>query len=119
MSKLIAVYGTLKRKHGNHRVMGNSEFLGEHLTDPKFTMLSTGGFPIVITKGDTPIKIEVFKVPDEQINRINNLEGYLGTRGHPDNWYDTIDVETPYGLAEMFVMDENPHNLPIVASGEW
>lgn len=119
MRRLIAVYGTLKKGRSNHRVMGNSKFLGTHVTEPKFTMYNNGGFPYVYNQGDTPITIEVFEVTSEDTsNWINSLEGYTGTRDHPRNWYDTVDVETPYGTAEMFIT-KTPKNLSIVTSGIW
>jgi len=119
MKKLIAVYGTLKRRHGNHRVMGKSKFLGEVKTEPKFTMYSTGGFPILSSQGDTSIAIEVFEVTEpETLRRIYGLEGYSGVRNSRDNWYDTIDIPTPWGDAEIFIQDKQT-TLPIVTSGVW
>ncbi len=119
MKKLIAVYGTLKEGHHNHRVLGESKLIGKHVTEPKFTMYSNGGFPIVSPYGDTPIVIEVYQVDNPtDLQRVYRLEGYSGTRNSSANWYDTVDVETPYGVAEMFVMDK-VQGRPVVASGEW
>lgn len=119
MNKLIAVYGTLKRRHGNHRVMGNSKFLGEATTEPKFTMYSAGGFPIVSPKGNTKIALEIFEVTSEEtLRRIYGLEGYSGVRDSQENWYNTTDVETEWGKAEMFIQ-EKELNRPIVESGIW
>ena len=114
----VAVYGTLKRGHGNHRVMGDSKFLGTHVTDPAYTMYSTGGFPIVCTHGDTAIHVEVFEVEKGNLQRIYSLEGYTGIRNHKDNWYNTVEIQTPYGQAEMFVMSETKH-LTKIESGLW
>lgn len=122
---LFAVYGTLRRGHGNYQYLleGNSTFLGEHITEPKFTMYTTGGFPIVATEGETPIHIEVFEVTDpETIHGVNQLEGFSGVKNSPDNWYDTITVDTPYGPAEMFYQSPekiSSRSMRVIESGNW
>lgn len=119
MKRLVAVYGTLKQGQGNHRVMGKSKLLGTHVTEAKYTMYDNGGFPFVYNQGNTPITIEVYEVTDrETSDNINRLEGYSGTRDNPRNWYDTVDVDTPYGLAEMFIT-KTPKNLQEITSGVW
>lgn len=118
-NKLIGVYGTLRKGCGNHRVMGSSELLGTVVTNPSFTMFNNGGFPFVFPSGETPITLEIYNVSDQGTLRdIYGLEGYTGERNHPRNWYDTVDVETEFGTAEIFVC-KNPPNLPVVASGDW
>ena len=118
----LAVYGTLKRGHGNWGHYLNNEhvkFLGTALTEPKFKMFN-GGFPIVEENGETSIHIEVFEVNNENvIKHINNLEGYYG-ENNPKNWYHTIEIDTPYGKANMFVMESHKHNrTEILKNGKW
>lgn len=43
----IMVYGTLKRRRGNHGVLGNAVFLGEAVTVAKEFTMFDGGFPFV------------------------------------------------------------------------
>lgn len=43
----IFVYGTLKQRHGNHGVLGNSTYLGEAITNSKEFLMYDGGFPFV------------------------------------------------------------------------
>jgi len=121
LDKLIAVYGTLKQQHGNHIYMGGSQFLGTHVTEPAYTMYSLGGFPAVTKEGSTPISIEVYRVTDpEDLQNIYGLEGYSGERDSPRNrFYDTTDVETPYGTAEMFIFKTPPATRRVVESGVW
>lgn len=119
MKKLIFVYGTLKKNHGNNRVMGDSKFLGTHTTEPKFTLYG-GGFPFVKSSGETPITGEVYEVTDKETLRdIYGLEGYSGVRGAKSNWYDTTDTETEFGTAELFVIHETPSGRPQIESGVW
>lgn len=121
-SVLFAVYGTLRKGNGNHVYVANAEFLGEMKTEPKFTMYGKNwGFPIVSTTGDTSLTVEVYKTKDEKvINGVNRLERYSGVRNHPQNWYDTVDIETPWGNANMFVMEtERGTEKDIIVDGDW
>lgn len=120
MKKLIFVYGTLKKGFGNHRVMGDSKLLGE-VNIKGFRMYSLGGYP-ALTLGNNEIKGEVYEVTDENtLKNIYRLEGYSGVRDSSSNWYDTTDVDTKYGKAELFYMkNENEfNNRPVVTDGIW
>lgn len=123
MKKLLFVYGTLKKNKRLHVYLDQPgcTLLGEHVTEPAFTMYSyNGSFPIVVPTGKTPITGEVYEVDnDRALGLIWGLEGYRGSRGHAQNWYDTCSCFTPYGEAEMFIMHSPPEGLPVVESGEW
>lgn len=116
--KLLCVYGTLKTNQSNHHYLKHSKLLGDHKTSPEFTMYSMGGFPAVCKEGDTSIHCEVYEVNEKDLPGIYRLEGYTGTKDHPNNWYDCVDVETDYGRAEMFVFKTKP-NKSIIKSGVW
>ena len=120
---LFAVYGTLKKGHGNHgRIKGEGvEFMGNFKTEPKFTMESRGGFPAVYCTGDTSINCELYKVSNPLVIRqVYALEGYSGVQGSQENWYDVETIETPFGKASMFVFrNGNPNKNSIVTSGNW
>lgn len=114
------VYGTLKSGHGNNRRLQNAKKLGEHTTEPNYTMYGLGGFPAVSPGGQTAITGEVYETDDENvINGVNALEGYTGTKDHPNNWYDTETIDTPYGSAEMFIFKTAPTRASVVESGVW
>jgi len=57
--KLCFVYGSLlsggegKKEEalGNHRIIADAKFLGEHVTKPVFTLISLGAFPGVVENG--------------------------------------------------------------------
>lgn len=121
---LVFVYGTLKSTHGNYRhyLQGKSKFLGNFETPPEYTLFD-GGFPIVERQGNTSIKGEVYAVRDKHVlYDIYSLEGYSGkpTKDGGHNWYDTDKIKTPYGEAEIFVMDKGKSNrTKIVESGNW
>lgn len=124
-SVLYAVYGTLRNGHGNNRLLQAEgvEFLGEMKTEPKFTMYGLGGFPGVAENGETALTVEIFKVTNEEvIRRVNSLEGYSGVRGSSANWYDTCELQTEWGVANMFTMNgiaDRGRGSNIISSGDW
>lgn len=72
----VAVYGTLKAGLGNHGIIKDTEFVGHGKTEPKFDMISFGGFPGVLD-GDKSIKVEVYQFDDSSILRdLDSLEGH-------------------------------------------
>lgn len=119
---LVAVYGTLKQNRSNNDILGDSEYLGEIETEPKFTLYSWGGFPALVPKGNTKVKCEIFRVSDERtLSRIYSLEGYNGKRGDVSNgFYDTMDLNTPWGDAEVFIQTEEQNaRHSIIESGNF
>lgn len=117
---LVAVYGTLKRGFYNHGVMGESEFLGEIKTEPSFTLYDVHGmYPALVNEGNTKVSCEIFKVTSpETLKRIYRLEGYSGTRGAHNTFYNTMDIPTPWGDAEVFIQTlEQNKERRVIESG--
>jgi gamma-glutamylcyclotransferase (GGCT)/AIG2-like uncharacterized protein YtfP len=116
----FAVYGTLKKNHGNNVVLGDAKYLGEYITPPEYTLYD-GGFPVVERHGDTAIHCEVFETNDpEIIQDVFHLEGSSPIQHHPNNWYDWDRLNTPFGDAKIFVMDKGESGRKaIVKSGKW
>lgn len=81
MSKLVFVYGTLKRGHGNNRLLQSAKFIGEAVTcEDTFLMYSNGGFPYVLKNGKFFVKGEVFEVTDKTTE--SNLDFLEGVPNH-------------------------------------
>lgn len=110
----IMVYGTLKKRHGNHGVLGNSVFLGEAVTVSKEFNMYDGGFPFVTDfKNDVDrlgcIVGELYETSDKRIlSNLDRLEGY-------PYLYDKreIDVTTLDGItyiATIYVASEGSNN---------
>lgn len=79
MKHTVFVYGSLKRVHYNHDLLGNSKFLGTVTTRDKYSMYSLGCFPAI--KKDSnglPVVGELYSVSDEVLKTLDMLEG------HPD-----------------------------------
>lgn len=121
MKHRFAVYGTLKRGFGNNRLLESSKFLGEQKI-PGFKMYSLGGFPAINKANeDSNITIEVYEVDDPQVvKNVYSLEHYSGERDNPHNWYDTVDVSTKWGDAEIFYFKKDLQDSnPTVEDGVW
>lgn len=121
---LYAVYGTLRKGWGNHRLLDNdrTEFLGEIRTAPMFTLYGKGrGVPYVAENGTTAVTVEVYRTRDERVIRnVNGLEGYSGVRGDNNGWgYDTCDIETEWGLANMFVINREGNPASVIETGDF
>lgn len=91
----VAVYGTLKKGFGNHRVMEKAQgkFIKEDYVE--INHLWTCGFPMVkfVKEGDTPsnkwLKVEIYEVDDKGVTwPLDRLEGY--TEGSDWNLYNRI-----------------------------
>lgn len=108
--KKVFVYGSLKQGYGNHPLIATGELLGEHITEPKYTMYSLGSFPAVTLRGDTGISGEVYAVDDETFARLDRLEGY-------PHFYDRTVIDTPHGEAWMYFLEREEGNE--VEGGVW
>lgn len=76
MKSLFFVYGTLKKGYGNHRVLGNSTFIGEAISVIKYELYN-GGFPLAYrsVKG-LKVKGELYCVLNEKVVQdLDRLEG--------------------------------------------
>ena len=119
MTYKVFVYGTLKRGFGNNVLLKNSKFIGEAETVNRMTMLSLGGFPMVVgTYGTSTIKGEVYEVDDDTLRNLDSLEG------NP-NFYmrKTINVvvngDTIKAVTYLKGKHYRPYGNPIVKSGVW
>jgi len=96
---VVAVYGTLKRGKGNHRLLDNPmvKYIGTYLTKRKYPMITRGSIPFVghgfeflglDKEVGHNIVVEVYEVDSDTLERLDALEG------HP-NWYyrDVVELQ--------------------------
>lgn len=119
MSKLYAVYGSLRKGLGNHTTLGNAPMVGVTKTNPEFTMVNLGGFPGVVKGGVTSITLEVYKVTNSTIEQnLDWLEGYEGPNNE-NNFYNKELIDTEFGKAYIYYLNSDIEGDPIVESGDW
>lgn len=114
----VAVYGTLKRLHHNHRLLVRAPLLAIEQVKG-FKMYSLGGFPACVADEESSISIEVYEVTHEELEELDRLEGYRGLGSN--NLYDRSVVSTSVGDALIYVAgaritlkEEN-----LITSGIW
>lgn len=99
----VFVYGTLKRGHGNHRLLAQSKFLGRCVIRGKYQMVSLGGFPGLVEAPmdapEVPISGEVYQVNDDTLLSLDFLEG------HP-RFYERFKISTPYKNAWAYFLPQ-------------
>lgn len=110
--KLAFVYGSLLKGFGNHRVIADAKFLGEHITDEKYTLVNLGAFPGVVEKGETAIIGEVYEVTDDIFASLDRLEGY-------PSFYGRNQIDTAYGKAWIYLLPKSYLSYSKVFSGNW
>lgn len=67
----LFVYGTLREGHGNHRLLSDSEKLGEATIPGE----RKSGL-VVVPSDDDVVRGEVYAVDDETLRWVDRLEGY-------------------------------------------
>jgi len=91
----VFVYGTLKKKQGNHCLMQriNAQFVGYDTISGPYNMISYGGFPAVChdssVDGASTIFGELYRIDQEGLKVLDGLEG------HP-RWYKREKLCTDY-----------------------
>jgi len=77
MSKIIFVYGTLKRGGRNHRRLAGGKFLGDARTTRGYRMFDAGGYPALVRDARAPHEIpgELWEVSDARLAELDAFEG--------------------------------------------
>ena len=94
---LVFVYGTLKRGRRNFHHLRDASYLGDHVTEPGFTLFSFDTYPAACRQGHQSIHGELFRVTAPRLLALDRFEG------HPD-YYQRIRIDTEFGKAWMYVM---------------
>lgn len=83
MKELVAVYGSLKRGYGNHRVMemARGKYKGVGVTQKDEFIMDGHGYPYIVrapkNKMRRRVLVEVYEVPkDGLIHHLDVLEGH-------------------------------------------
>lgn len=114
-TKLVFVYGSLRRSKGLYSVMANAEFVGKVRTKPKYTMYSLNVFPCIVEGGKTSIVGELYNISPELEKRLDLIEGV------PNLYYKGNVKIKGYSqnILAYFMKAEKVKGLPIIESGDW
>jgi len=112
---LIVTYGSLRKGHGNNRLLRDSELKSTEVISIPFRMISLGSFPGLIPSPENhDITVEIWEVNDYTYRSVECLEGF-------PHFYQKALVPTSLGEVEVYVL-ENPSygvNPTYVESGDW
>jgi gamma-glutamylaminecyclotransferase len=112
MRQRVFVYGTLRRGEVNHHLLAGAKYLGNHRTEPRFTMYDLGAYPGLGRGGSTMVAGEVYQVSEAVLCRLDRLEDY-------PRLYDRVLIASPYGRAWIYVYRGRIRDRPVIRSGDW
>lgn len=121
----VFVYGTLRRGHGNNRLLRDSDCHGVAVLEG-YKMVSLGGFPAIFRgeKDDTVVG-EVYEVTKPVLNSLDRLEGFNRMDPQMYDLYHAVPVVVE-GVeryeCETYTMDHSAREMsdyPPVESGDW
>lgn len=120
-TKLVAVYGSLRKGLGNHPVMRDSKYISHGKSVEQFTLTDycRGGFPALDKTVPTHnVVVEVYEVISER-----TADGIDGLEGYP-SFYDRsiIEVELDDGsIVKAWTYDIAgvADSCPAVPDGDW
>ena len=116
------VYGTLKRGHGNNRILAQSstaQFVEEGITTPEFNLYHLGGFPGVTENGETAVHGEIWSVQDvDTKRRLDMLEDYR--KDNPTmGLYNKKVITVNNKNVNIYLINRNMSNTKQIKTGIW
>jgi len=108
----VFVYGTLKRGQRNSHYLDEALFIGEFTTGKGYSMYRFDDYPAVCLDGGHAIQGEVYRLGDELLRVLDELEQY------PD-YYQRIEIDTLYGRAWMYVVTRQLCDGKQMIEGTW
>jgi len=117
MTKLIFVYGTLKKGHYNHYILehDNVKFLGD-ATLNDYAMWKIFSYPAIYPESNYNVKGEVYEVPEDIFDEINELETMYNY--HPETVSVTTNSQTHDDVI-VFVWNRKPNEFEIIKDGNF
>lgn len=80
-TRLLFVYGTLKRGNRFHDAIAEGNFIGEAITDRSFFLVQGSGFPSLVLPAEEsvlamPVIGELFEIDESLVRGLDYIEGY-------------------------------------------
>lgn len=113
--RLICTYGSLRRGHGNNRLLRDSELKSTEVINIPYRMVSLGGFPGLIPSPENhDITVEIWEVNDYTYRSVECLESW-------PSFYQKALIPTSLGEVEVYVLESPRYQsgYDAVESGDW
>lgn len=125
----VFVYGTLMKGGYNHYLLElyDSKLISEATTTEKFTMISMGSFPALLSNGETTIHGEVYSIDERTLSMLDELETPYGYQRR-STWVRAKDTGTLLNvlcyvsterLAQLLQRNITLGLLSVVENGRW
>ncbi|MCE0494040.1 gamma-glutamylcyclotransferase family protein [Vibrio salinus] len=110
---LVFVYGSLRKGEPNHVYLDSCQFIGDFSTQPQFAMYDLGTYPAIV-EGHFSVRGEVYQLDDDQLHRLDELEGVPVE-------YRRETIATPFGDAWIYIYQDvaSADLSQLVSSGDW
>lgn len=108
---LVFVYGTLRQGEANHHYLAESQLLGLFDTQPEYALHDLGPYPGLIA-GQQSIHGEVYQMDDATLAQLDTLEDVPVE-------YRRETIDTPYGLAWIYIYQDASRLDTLIESGDW
>ena len=116
-SRLLAVYGTLKKNFHNYNVyLKEYEPIFSGFVKLNYKLYSNGRYPMIVKSNLlSEIFVEVYEIDDNKFNQINELEepfGYI---------YTSIEIPNVNKNVDIFIFSSGkpPKEFYFVPDGNW
>ena len=112
--KHLFVYGTLKKAFREDFTLG-AKFVGAYETEDRWILFDFISFPALIP-GDSVVKGEVWEVPEDTLDKIDEYEGQQFTRREIQVRYTEEGIHGAWDWVETYIFTNtssllNDHNL--------
>jgi gamma-glutamylcyclotransferase (GGCT)/AIG2-like uncharacterized protein YtfP len=117
----LFVYGTLLRGEDNHALLRECRFAGDARTEPCFTLIDLGPYPVMVRRGTTSVVGELYWVPLETLTALDRFEGHphLYERSRIRLAADPHVGPAAPAWAEAYLAPKGVPTGTLVASGDW
>lgn len=111
MTQLVFVYGTLRRGEVNHHYLATAKFVAQWCTLPEYALFDLGPYPALI-KGQQSIQGELYWINRHTLAELDELEDVPVE-------YRRERIETPFGLAWVYLFQNDRELSVLIPSGDW
>lgn len=99
-SRVLFVYGSLKRGHRNHRLLADQQYLGEAVTEPRYRLVDLGTYAGMVRDdaGGLAVRGELWAVEACALAELDDFEG-----GHGEYVREPVAVRGSAGPVDAYL----------------